>query len=813
MLVVMNKQIDVYGMTCGKCEARIQNAVKILPGVVAVIADHTVNQLEVEGDFDLQAVQDAVLSAGYQLEPSVDSAMATSLDSGASSVVEPVNDDFDTYLLNVSGMSCASCVRSVETTLKTLPGVRSASVNYADSSAFVSTNGDLQPLIEAVVHAGYGASLREGQGFAHRDLSIRLQFISSLIKSAVALSAGVLLMVDMHLGFLPELQLFWLISGFVVLGIMMLAGGRYFRGALAALRQKQTTMDTLIAVGTGTAWIYSMLVIVIPEMFPAESRHLFFEAALFVIGFVNLGKSLEEFARGKTSLALQKLMDLSPGTATRVSDNGKELVLIDDVIVGDLLLVRSGETVPVDGLIVRGRGAFDEHMLSGESMPVEKTSDDSVTGGTINLDGVVTICATQVGRATVLARMVEAVKEAQNSKPPIAELTDQIAAVFVPSVIVLAVASLLFWLWLMPGSSYAMTAFMSVLIVACPCAMGLAIPMSITVGVGRGASLGILVKNSDALQRASQIDTLILDKTGTLTIGKPVVTRLILADESNRHDVALIAKSLEVLSLHPLALAVVNYFPDADETEVQNFETLVGGGIKGDVAGRSCLIASLELVRREGCQMMDLEAMPEGTLICIVRDQIVLGILSLEDEVRPEAKQMIAGIHALGIRTVVLSGDRLSAVTGIAHQLGIDDYHGDMSPQSKQTFIAQQQEAGHHVGMVGDGINDSLALSSADVGFAMADGVDIAIESADVALLSGDLTGLPRAIRLSRQVMVNIRQNLVAAFGYNIILIPIAAGALYPWTGQLIDPAFAGLAMAASSVSVVANAVRLRFMA
>ncbi|MFT4819768.1 MAG: Cu+-exporting ATPase [Candidatus Azotimanducaceae bacterium] len=805
----MKNKIDVFGMTCGKCEARVQDAVQQVLGVASAVADRVANQLEVAGDFELEAVHSAVLSAGYKLAPDVE----IPGESGLSTTAELASYDLDTYLLNVTGMSCASCVRSVETALKLAPGVRSASVNYADSSAFVSTGSDLKSLIDAITAAGYGASLREDQDFISRDLSIRRQLLSSLIKSTVALSAGVLLMANMHFGLLPESQLFWLVAGLVVLGIMMLAGGRYFRGALTALKQKQTTMDTLIAVGTGTAWIYSMLVIVFPEMFPEESRHLFFEAALFVIGFVNLGKALEEFARGKTSLALQKLMDLAPGTATRVTGAGEELVLIGDVVVGDQLLVRSGETVPVDGVILSGHGAFDEHMLTGESMPVEKTRDSPVTGGTVSMDGVVTLRATQVGLDTVLARMVEAVKVAQNSKPRIAELTDQIAAIFVPAVILIAVAALTFWLWLMPDISHGITAFMSVLIVACPCAMGLAIPMSITVGVGRGASLGILVKNSDALQRASQIDTLILDKTGTLTIGKPIVTRVILADEHDRGDVASIAKSLEALSLHPLAVTVANYFSDAQASLVQNFETLPGGGVRGDIDGRLCLMGSLELVRNEGCQMMDLEKIPEGTLICIVRDNIVLAILMLDDEVRPEAKQMIAEIHTLGIRTVVLSGDRLSAVVGVARQLGIDDFHGEMSPTSKQTYIAQLQKEGHQVGMVGDGINDSLALSSADVGFAMADGIDIAIESADVALLSGDLLGLPRAIQLSRKVMVNIRQNLLAAFGYNIVLIPIAAGALYPWTGQLIDPAFAGLAMAASSVTVVANAIRLRFMA
>ncbi|MFT5101730.1 MAG: Cu+-exporting ATPase, partial [Planctomycetaceae bacterium] len=427
--------------------------------------------------------------------------------------------------------------------------------------------------------------------------------------------------------------------------------------------------------------------------------------------------------------------------------------------------------------------------------------------------GVITLEASQVGQNTVLARMVEAVKEAQNSKPAIAELTDRIAAVFVPFVIVLAVLALLFWLWLVPGMSHGLTVFMSVLIVACPCAMGLAIPMSITVGIGRGASNGILIKNSDALQRANSVDTLVLDKTGTLTMGKPVVTEVLLNGGAQLNQFGAIAKSLEVLSKHPLAMAIGRYFDTATPLEVENFETLLGGGVRGVIDGADCLIGSLELARKEGCSEMKLPEALAGTLVCVVRNRQILGVVVLKDELRPEAKNMIDDVRKLGIRTIMLSGDRNSVVASAASELRLDESHGEMLPEEKAAFITRLQSEGHKVAMVGDGINDSLALSCADVGFAMADGVDIAIESADIALLSGNLSGIPSAILLSRRVMTNIKQNLFAAFGYNIVLIPIAAGALYPWTGQLLDPAFAGVAMAASSISVVGNAVRLRFMA
>lgn len=801
----MMKHIEVFGMTCTKCEAKVQNAVLAVPGVNMVTADHDNNRIELEGEFDVQAVLNAVLSAGYKLVPAETDKIpdqAANRPSASSS-----------FLLNVTGMSCASCVSTVEKSLKGVAGVHSASVNYADGSAFVITEGNLESLTAAVKQAGYDASLREDQDAQSREAMISHRFIVSTLKSIVALSLASLLMINMKFDLLPSGQLFWLGVGLVVMAVMALTGGRYFRGAIRALSQKQTTMDTLISLGTGTAWLYSMLVIVLPTLFPEESRHLFFEAALFVIGFVNLGKALEEYARGKTSLGLQKLMDLQPPLATRVSAKGDELVPVEHLGIGDKVRIRPGETVPVDGLIESGRSAFDEHMLSGEVMPVEKVGGDYITGGTINLDGTVMMRATQVGATTVLARMIEAVKEAQNSKPRIALMTDQIAAVFVPFVIVLAFVTLGAWLWLMPGYSHAMTAFMSVLIVACPCALGLAIPMSITVGVGRGASSGILVKNSDALQRASKIDTLVLDKTGTLTEGRPTVTDLILADDRDKERVAVIARSLEHLSLHPLAKALTDYFSAYEVKEVSDFETLPGGGVRGVVDGVPCMIGSPEFVRAQGCVGLEDAELPEGSLVCVASGSRLLGILVLQDELRSEAIEAMAEVRAEGVRIILLSGDRSSAVASVAAQIGADEHHGGLSPQDKQQRIIELQQAGHQVAMVGDGINDSLALSSADVGFAMADGVDVAIESADIALISGSLLGIPKAIVLSRRVIANIKENLAAAFGYNVLLIPVAAGVLYPWTGTLMDPAFAGLAMAASSVTVVANAIRLRFMA
>jgi Cu+-exporting ATPase len=815
----MMKSIAVYGMTCPRCEAKVQTTAMNVSGVLQAQASHKADQLELEGDFSSEALGEAIEAAGYQLVPpgqepeseakqkpeKVSAAEQATLATGSSASSQ--------YLLDINGMSCASCVRSVEQALQHAPGVESASVNYAAGSAFVATSGSFESLTKAVTSAGYGASLREDQSAANRDAEIKHRFGIGLFRSGIALAVGTLLMINMHLGLLPGNQTSGLVTGLIVLGIMIFSGSRYFRGAVTALKYKQTTMDTLIALGTGTAWLYSMLVVVRPELFPAESRHLFFESALFVIGFVGLGKALEEFARGKTSLALQKLVDLAPATACRLTADGEEIVPISMVLVGDRLLVRSGEIAPVDGVIEKGQGTFDEAMLTGESMPVEKSIGDEVTGGTISMDGVITLEASQVGQNTVLARMVEAVKEAQNSKPAIAELTDRIAAVFVPFVIVLAVLALLFWLWLVPGMSHGLTVFMSVLIVACPCAMGLAIPMSITVGIGRGASNGILIKNSDALQRANSVDTLVLDKTGTLTMGKPVVTEVLLNGGAQLNQFGAIAKSLEVLSKHPLAMAIGRYFDTATSLEVENFETLLGGGVRGVIDGADCLIGSLELARKEGCSEMKLPEALAGTLVCVVRNRQILGVVVLKDELRPEAKNMIDDVRKLGIRTIMLSGDRNSVVASAASELRLDESHGEMLPEEKAAFITRLQSEGHKVAMVGDGINDSLALSCADVGFAMADGVDIAIESADIALLSGNLSGIPSAILLSRRVMTNIKQNLFAAFGYNIVLIPIAAGALYPWTGQLLDPAFAGVAMAASSISVVGNAVRLRFMA
>lgn len=726
--------------------------------------------------------------------------------------VQSIQSEHPTVFLSIDGMSCAGCVRAVETALHETPGVVHADVNFADQSASITGDADPVALIDAVNKAGYDARIDDDDtGGPDETLELRRNFASAVSKSAVALIAGALLMLDMRTGYLPSLDSpWWYIIGLLTLAIMWLTGNHFYRGAWNAARHGSTSMDTLITLGTGTAWLYSMLVIAAPEIIPEESRHHFFEAALFIIGFVNLGKALENNARGRTSLAIRGLLDLAPKMTVVIRDGEDVVVPVAEVMAGDRIRIRPGENVPVDGLIVAGESSIDESMLTGESVPVDKEVGDSVRAGTLNFQGSLIVEATQVGADTILARMVRLVREAQNSKPRIGHLADNISAVFVPIVIVIALCAAAVW-WLMgpePRLSYSLVTSMSVLIIACPCALGLAIPMSIMVGLGKGASSGLLIKNSDVLQSASSLSVVVLDKTGTLTEGRPQVVKVVPDDEQSMLEIAC---SLEKLSAHPLAGAVVRYCEarDVRSYPVDNFASTSGGGVSGEVNGELILLGSERFLSSRGVAV-ETPKDATGSLVYVSRGDALLGYLELFDRAKPEAAELVDRLQELGIRTVMLTGDNQRSAKQVAEEIGIDEVHAGLQPDEKMNLVRQLQTSGEKVGMVGDGINDALALSLADVGFAMGQGTDIAIESSDVTLLKNDVMAIPKAIQLSRRVLANIYQNLVAAFGYNVILIPIAAGVLFPFTGILVNPAFAGLAMAASSVTVVANAYRLR---
>ncbi len=716
----------------------------------------------------------------------------------------------DTYYnLQIQGMSCAGCVASVERTLKNVPGVSDAVVNLPSESAYVEGSCDLKDLLAAVDKAGYSATVSDPDNIDEKETLLKAELYQRLWKSGVALVGGSLLMGGMALNLFPSIenQLFWIVVGLLVLIGMVVAGGHFFRGAFHSARYLSTTMDTLIALGTGTAWTYSMLVVLLPSVIPEASQHLFFEAALFIIGFVNLGKSLEMNARGKVSGAIEKLLTLTPDETTVVADGEEQSVAVWKVGIGDLLRIKPGDRLPVDGVITEGFSSIDESMLTGEPVSVDKTAGDRVAAGTINLFGTFTMQAKQIGDETTLARMVSLVKDAQNSKPPIGRIADSIAAVFVPAVLVIAALCIVYWGWLAAESelSLVIVTAMSVLIVACPCALGLAIPMSVMVGVTRAATNGLLIRNSDALQAAIGIDTIVLDKTGTLTEGKPKVVSV----SSEESSLLNIAYSLESSSEHPLATAIIDYCitRGVKKLPVTSFQISPGGGVSANVSGKDAVIGNAKFLKSQGVIVGGDEI---GTTIYVAEDGLLIGSFVLADTLKDEAENTVLQLQRMGIEVLILSGDNQSSVGDVAKDLGISNFKAGLSPEDKLAEIRSLQQEGKKVAMVGDGINDAPALGIADVGFAMGEGTDIAIESADIAIVGNQLNKVVSAIRISKRTIRNIYQNLFGAFVYNIILIPIAAGVLYP---ILISPTFAGMAMAMSSVTVVANASRLRFIA
>lgn len=721
-------------------------------------------------------------------------------------------DTQETILLSVNGMSCAGCVRTVEAALKDVPGVQIASVNFAGQTAAVTGETLASSLIRAVNDAGYDARLLRQNSIESQENEAVDLLRRSLFRSSLALAGGSLLMADMWFGLLPSFNvtIVWVPIGIATLACMLIAGGHFFRGALSAARHLSTTMDTLIVLGTGSAWIYSMVVILYPELLPIGSRHQFFEAALFVIGFVNLGKALEMNARSRASLAIQKLFDLTPRFVTLIDGDEERLVPVADVEPGQQLRIRPGENFPVDGFVVDGKSSADESLLTGESLAIPLVKGSGVSAGTLNIDGSLLVEAASVGEETRLAAIRRLVNEAQNSKPPVARLVDQITAVFVPVIILIAGLTFMTW-WLVgpePQLSFAFVTAMSVLIIACPCALGLAVPMSIMVGIGRAATNGLLIRNSEVLQVASTLDIVVLDKTGTLTMGEPEVNTI---EGLNAQGLSIVL-GLEQQSAHPVAKSIVSVCLGRHITpaEVSSITEYPGGGVVAEFLGDELVLGSLNFLKQRR-----ISGVPEveriGTVVALAVGSAYVGHFVLSDKVREGARETIQSLLALGVTPVMLTGDRSAIAAVVAEQVGITEIHAEVSPEKKLALIQAFQAAGRKVAMVGDGINDAAALSAADVGFAMGLGSDVALESADVTLRNGSLQGIEQMIRLSRKVLSNVRQNLVGAFGYNILLIPVAAGVLYPFFGLLINPAFAGLAMALSSVTVVFNAGRLRF--
>jgi len=609
--------------------------------------------------------------------------------------------------------------------------------------------------------------------------------------------------------------------------VVLWAGWPFFERAWASLVNRSLNMFTLIAMGTGVAWLYSVIATAAPGLFPPVFRAgdgsvaIYFEAAAVITVLVLLGQVLELRAREQTGGAIRALLDLVPKTARRVRDDGTdEDVGLDAVNVGDRLRVRPGETVPVDGELIEGRSSIDESMVTGESMPVTKEAGAALIGGTLNRTGGFIMRAGKVGSDTMLSRIVGMVAEAQRSRAPIQRLADQVSGWFVPLVIVIAITAFIAWMAFGPEPrlAHGIVAAVAVLIIACPCALGLATPMSIMVGVGRGAHLGVLIKNAEALERFEKVDTLVVDKTGTLTEGKPKLTALKPVDSFDETELLRLAASLERASEHPLAAAIVDAAKERGLTlgEAQDFDSPVGKGVTGTVDGRSLVIGSHRIMAEAGVDLAGLISEAEtlraegGTVIFVAVDGRVAGLLAIADPVKPTTPAAITALKAAGIRVVMLTGDNKTTAQAVARRLGIDEVEAEVLPEDKSAVVNKLRAQGRVVAMAGDGVNDAPALAAADVGIAMGTGTDVAIESAGVTLLKGDLQGIVRALQLSRATMRNIRQNLFFAFIYNAAGVPVAAGVLYPLFGLLLSPIIAAAAMALSSVSVIGNALRLR---
>ena len=726
----------------------------------------------------------------------------------------------------ITGMSCAGCVAAVETALRDVPGVVGASVNFAERTAQVTGTPPATTLIAAVRDAGYDATeLQDAAAETERDRAERARY-QRLVRNTVV--AGVLaapLMLAEMMGWLPALatpagQAFWIATGLLTLGILLYAGGHFFIGAWRQFRHHNANMDTLIALGTGSAWFYSMLVTLFPTDVPSLARHAYFEAAITIIALINLGSALESRARGKASAAIQRLLGLRPKTARLVDDGGERDVPIETLDLGALIRVRPGEKIPVDGLLIGGQSTVDESMLTGEPLPVVKREGDPVTGGTVNQSGTFVFQATRVGEDTVLAQIIASVRQAQNSKPPLGRLADRVAAVFVPSVLIAAVLTALAWFNFgpEPRAGFVLVTTLTVLIIACPCALGLATPISIMVGVGKAAEHGILIRDGEALQRAGQLTTVVLDKTGTVTIGRPTVSTVKALPGFDETTVLRLAAGLETGSEHPLAQAILNAARERGLTvpALERFEAIPGHGASGSVESRSLLVGNRPLLETAGIDTAPLATESERlaangqTPVLVAIDDRAAGIIAVADPLKPDAAAAIRRLRDSGLRVALLTGDHTATARAIAAEAGIDTVFAEVTPTVKGKVIADFQARGEVVGMVGDGINDAPALAQAEVGFAMGTGTDVAIESAGITLVGGSLHGVADAIAISRATVVNIRQNLFGAFLYNTLGIPLAAGALYPATGRLLDPMLAGAAMALSSFTVVSNANRLR---
>ncbi|MEA5449250.1 heavy metal translocating P-type ATPase [Leptolyngbya sp. CCNP1308] len=741
----------------------------------------------------------------------------------------------ENQILKLRGMSCASCASNIEEAIRAVPGVEACSVNFSAEQAAVTYDPhqtNLTYIQAAVDDAGYRAQPLQDDVLAPEDDAERREreaenrkltrkAVFSLVVGSILVIGSLPMMTGLPIPFIPM----WLHNPWFQLvlttPVLFWAGNSFFINAWKALKRHSASMDTLVAVGTGTAFLYSLFPTVYPQWFIDQGLNpdVYFEAAAVIVALILLGRLLENRAKGETSEAIRKLMGLQAKTARVIRDGREYDIPIAEVVLGDVILVRPGEKIPVDGQIVDGASTLDEAMVTGESVPVQKTVGDEVIGATLNKTGSFKFRATRVGKDTFLAQIVKLVQQAQGSKAPIQKLADQVTSWFVPAVIAIAILTFIVWYNVMGNVTMALITTVGVLIIACPCALGLATPTSIMVGTGKGAENGILIKGADSLELAHNIQTIVLDKTGTITQGKPTVTDYLTVNgTATELHLLKLAGTLERNSEHPLAEAVVNYAQAQGVTleDAQGFDAVAGSGVQGVVAGQRVQIGTYRWMNELGIATDHLQQKGEHTesqgrtVVWLAVDGQVEAILGIADAVKPSSAAAIATLQRMGLEVVMLTGDNRRTAEAIAREVGITRVFAEVRPDQKAAQVESLQREGKVVAMVGDGINDAPALAQADVGMAIGTGTDVAIAASDITLISGDLHGIVTAIQLSRATMANIRQNLFFAFIYNVAGIPIAAGILYPIFGWLLSPIIAGAAMAFSSVSVVTNALRLR---
>ena len=807
MTAPLHLTIPVSGMTCGGCAGRVERALKGVRGLSDVAVNLAAETARI-GVADAGQVAGAVAAldqAGYPARTG-------------------------RVTLNISSMSCASCVGRVEAALATVPGVTSVSVNLASETAVVEViDGAVAPqaLAKVATDAGYPAEVAGAAGGEDR-VSRKTAEAEGLARQVLwaAVLALPVFMMEMGGHLFPAVHMFIgdtighgmsRVIQFVLTSLLLIGPGAvFFAKGLPALFRGAPDMNSLVALGAGAAYAYSCVATFAPGLLPGEARAVYFESAAVIVTLILVGRWLEARAKGRTGAAIAALVGLQPKEARVLRDGVAVDVPIAQIVVGDLIQVRPGERIATDGEVTEGTGPVDEAMITGEPVPVVKGPGDPVTGGTVNGTGALTVRATKVGADTVLARIIAMVEEAQGAKLPVQALVDRITLWFVPAVLVLAVLTVAVWLAFGPSLTFALVAGVSVLIIACPCAMGLATPTSIMVGTGRAAEGGVLFRKGDALQALAGVDVVAFDKTGTLTEGRPVLTDVVVAEGFERDAVLAQVAAVEALSEHPISAAVVAGAEGLDVPGVKDFRSVTGHGVVADVEGVPVVVGAARLMEAEGLDVAplakaeaDLAAAGKTAIYAAIGGRIA-AVLAVADPVKPSAREAVAHLKREGIEVAMITGDQEATARAVAREIGIETVVAGVLPGGKVAALDDLRGAGR-LAFVGDGINDAPGLAHADVGIAIGTGTDVAMESADVVLMSGDLGGVVRGLDLSRATMRNIRQNLFWAFGYNVALIPVAAGVLYPVLGVLLSPMLAAGAMALSSVLVLSNALRLRW--